>query len=136
MKIDDIPQQGNELFSGETKGVYAVNDDGKLELAQTAGWEAESTVLQQALEEIDRLTIDALERVNRGSASTLEFHMHRQRMDLAMLAQAAGRFKWQVKRHFKPEVFSKLNNSDLELYADILNISVTELRQLPNSPKA
>lgn len=136
MKKDDIPQQDSGLLGGETKGIYAVNEHGKLEMAQTAGWEVESIVLQQALDEIDRVAQDALERVKKGKTSTLEFHMYAQRMDLPMLAQAVGRFQWQVKRHFKPEIFAILNESDLELYADIMDISVATLKQIPNNSSA
>jgi hypothetical protein len=131
MKKDDIPQQPHSIYEGETKAVYAVNADGKLEMAQTSGWEAESTVLQQALEEIDRLTDEARTRALAGQTSPLEYHMYRQRLDLPMLAQACGTFQWRVKRHFNPQKFNKLSYKQLELYSSILGISIEELTTLP-----
>lgn len=131
MKKDDIPQQSDIIYEGETKAVYAVNSDGKLEMAQTSGWEAESTVLQQALDEIDRLTHEALTRAVAGQTSPLEYHMYRQRLDLPMLAQACGTFQWRVKRHFNPQKFNQLNHKQLELYSNILGISIEELTSLP-----
>lgn len=131
MKTDDVPQQAHKIYEGETKAVYAVNSAGKLEIAQTSGWEAESTVLQQALEEIDRLTEEALVRAQAGQTSSLEYHMYRQRMDLPMLAQAMGMFQWRIKRHFNPRRFAKLDKKQLDLYASILGISIEELSTLP-----
>jgi len=132
MKKDEVPQQDSGLLGGETKGIYAINEDGKLEMAQTSGWEVESIVLQQAIDEIERITLEALDRVKKGVSSTLEFYMYAQRMDLPMLAQAVGRFQWQVKRHFKPDIFSSLKEKDLALYAEVLDISVATLKQIPD----
>jgi len=134
MKKDDVPQQTDIIYEGETKAVYAVNADGKLEMAQTSGWEAESTALLQALEEIDRLTQEALTRAIAGQTSPLEYHMYRRRLDLAMLAQATGSFQWRVKRHFNPQKFNKLSHKQLELYSIILDISIEELTSLPEEP--
>lgn len=132
MKKEDIPQQVNDLYEGETKVVYAVNENGKLEMEQTAGWEAESIVLTQAIEEINRLAEEALMRVRKGDSSPLEYHMYAQRMDLHMLAQAVGRFQWQVKRHLKPKGYVKLGDKQLNLYARVLGIDVEMLKQIPN----
>jgi hypothetical protein len=37
-------------------------------------------------------------------------------------------WKWRVKRHFKPEVFAKLNDKTLQKYADAFDISIAELK--------
>lgn len=132
MKKEDIPQQPHDLYEGETKTVYAVNEHGKLEMAQTTGWEAESIVLTQAIDEINRLADEALARVRKGDSSPLEFHMYAQRMDLPMLAKAVGNYRWQVKRHLKPKYFAKLDNRQLSLYAHALGINVDTLRKIPN----
>ena len=132
MKKKDIPQQAHHLYAGETKAVYAINEEGKLEIAQTAGWEVEIDVLQQAIDEIDRLSADALQRVRAGESSPLEYHMYAQRMDLPMLAQAVGVFKWRVKKHLKPTGFAKLKPEQLSLYASVLGIDVETLQELPD----
>lgn len=131
MKKDDTPQQPQPMFNGETKGVYAVDDNGEYVLARTSGWDPETTALTQALEEIDRLANDALQRARAGNTSPLEYHMFARRMDLPMLAKAVGKFKWQVRRHFNPVNFNKLNTEQLEPYAKVLDIDVETLLNLP-----
>ena len=132
MKKDKIPNQPHEMYEGETKGLYTVNAEGKYELSRTSGWEPETIALTQALEEIDRQTQQALIKVQQGSSSPLEYHMYAQRMDLAMLAAAVGKFQWQVKRHFKPANFVKLTQQQIEIYAAVLGIDATQLTTMPN----
>ena len=132
MKKENMPNQPHEIYEGETKGVYTVNADGKYELSRTAGWEPETIALTQALEEIDRLSQQALIKVQQGISSPLEYHMCAQRMDLATLAAAVGKFQWQVKRHFKPANFVKLTQQQIETYAAVLGIDADQLNSVPN----
>lgn len=132
MKKEDIPQQAHEIYEGEKKAVYAVNKEGKLEIAQTAGWEAEITVLQQAIDDINQQAKEALARAQQGESSPLEYHMYAQRMDIPMLAQVTGYFQWRVKRHLKPKHFSALGEKQLSLYAQVLGITQETLKTLPN----
>lgn len=132
MKKDEIPQQAHEIYEGEKKVVYAVNESGKLEMSQTAGWDVEVKVLQEAIDDINRQAQEALERVNAGVSSPLEYHMYAQRMDLPMLAQNMGYFQWRVRRHFKPKHFSKLKKSQLALYASVLDIDENMLTKIHN----
>jgi hypothetical protein len=53
--------------------------------------------------------------------------MYMRRMDLITLAQAMGLFRWQVKRHLKPEVFRKLDAALLQQYADLFRIPLAAL---------
>jgi len=131
MKKNDTPQQTTELFDGETKGIYAVNEQGEYELTRTSGWDPETTALTQALEEMDRLTDDALQRARAGSTSPLEYHMCARRMDLPMLAKTVGKFQWQVRRHFNCARFNNLTTQQLEAYAQVLDIDVDTLVKLP-----
>lgn len=132
MKKDKTPQQPHEMYEGGSKGVYTVNDEGQYELSQTTGWEPETIVLTQALDEIDRLSQQALTKVQQGLSSPLEYHMYAQRMDLAMLAVAVGRYQWQVKRHFKPSNFAQLSQQQVEDYAAVLGIDAIKLKTIPN----
>lgn len=132
MKLTDVPQQADALYEGETKLVYAVNESGKLQGAATSGWEAEIIALKDAVDELSQQAQQAYERVLAGASSPLEYHMYANRMDLPMLAQAMGRFQWQVKRHFHPQRFAKLSDKTRQAYASVLGISVTQLNQLPD----
>jgi len=132
MKKEHTPQQPHEMYEGGSKVVYTINADGKYELSSTTGWEPETIVLSQALEEIDRLSQQALLKVQQGLSSPLEYHMYAQRMDLQMLAAAVGKFQWQVKRHFKPSNFVKLSQKQVATYSEVLGITDTQLRTIPN----
>jgi hypothetical protein len=49
-------------------------------------------------------------------------------MDEALLAKYVGKWKFTVKRHMKPTVFSKLSDKVLEQYATVFNITLKELK--------
>ncbi|MET0066731.1 MAG: hypothetical protein ABW076_10360 [Candidatus Thiodiazotropha sp.] len=131
MKSQDIPQDHAESLGGETKVIYAESEAGRIEINQTSGWEVEELVLEQALDEIERLSRDALHRARQGLTSPLEYHMCHQRMDLPMLAQAVGRFQWWVKRDFDPRRFAACSEARLARYAEVLGINVETLKCLP-----
>ncbi|AZR80916.1 hypothetical protein [Thiomicrospira sp. S5] len=133
MKVDDVPQQADDIYEGETKVVYAVGRDGKLATASTQGWEAEIEALKDAVDEIEQQARDAWQRAQNGDTSPLEYHMLHQRLDVPMLAQAMGKFQWQIRRHFKPAVFNRLSDKRLQQYAKVMGLSVESLKRLPNT---
>lgn len=119
---------------GLGKALYAVDETGKYALVRSAGWEAEEIVLTQAIEEYERLAGDAYLRAQQGLASPLEYHMYRRRMDLLVLSQSVGLFRWQVRRHLRPGAFSRLSVRVRERYAEVLGLSPTALDTLPPVP--
>jgi hypothetical protein len=48
--------------------------------------------------------------------------MYRARMDLALLSQATGLWRWRVRRHFRPQVFKRLPPALRQRYAEALGI--------------
>ena len=131
MRKDEVPQYRAKAFLGRKKAVYAVDEHGRYQIVPTAGWEAEEIVLDQALEQYELDEKHALARARRGETSPLEFHMYRRRMDVLLLAQSTGYFRWQVKRHLKPAVFAALSEKKLQRYADALGLTPEELASLP-----
>ena len=129
MRDNEVPQEGNSTLDGHRKAVYARGDDGKLHLVASAGWEVEEIVTRQAVEDLERLTEDARQRVLAGQTSPLEFHMHRVRMDVPLLAQASGLWQWRIRRHFRPAVFARLSPRLLQRYAEAMGISVDRLKK-------
>ncbi len=129
MLDSEVPQEGNSTLGGHRKAVYARGADGKLHLVQSAGWEVEEIVTRQAVDDLLRLTEDARQRVLAGQTSPLEFHMHRVRMDVPLLAQASGIWQWRVRRHFRPAVFAGLTPALLGRYAEAMGISVEQLKK-------
>jgi len=127
MREQDVPQEGNATLAGHCKAIYAVGDDGKLRLVPSRGWEVEEIVTRQAVEDLEQRALDARERVRAGKTSPLEYHMYRARMDVALLSQSTGLWRWRVRRHFRPRVFARLPLSLRERYAEALGISVESL---------
>ena len=122
MRERDVPQEGNATLAGHRKAVYAVGEDGKLRVVASRGWEVEEVVTRQA--------IDELERRAREARSPLEYHMYRARMDIAMLAGAAGIWRWRLRRHLRPQVFARLPLRWRRRYAEALGIAVEALARV------
>ena len=129
MEINDIPQDNSKIFRGQRKVVYATQN-GNYQTATSNGWETEEFATEQAVEELNQLTAEALDAVKCGEKSPLFYYMYRYRFDLPSLAQATGFWQWQIKRHFKPSVFAKLSDKVLERYAEVFRVSTLELKQV------
>ncbi|MDR2207585.1 MAG: hypothetical protein LBE22_01215 [Azoarcus sp.] len=127
MEAADVPQENSATYGGHLKAVYARSGDGRLGLTQTCGWEAEETVTRQAVQMFEDLAAAALERARAGQSSPLEIHMYRARMDIALLAQASGFWRWQVRRHIRPAVFARLSKAHRARYAQALGIDPDQL---------
>ena len=96
----------------------------------TTGWDTEAFVTEQAVEEFNQLTNEALDAVKRGEKSPLFYYMYRYRFDLQTLAQTTGFWQWQIKRHFKPSIFDKLSDSVLAKYAEAFGVSTSTLKTI------
>ena len=127
MREREVPQEGNRSLAGLRKGVYAIADDGKLRLVPSRGWEAEEIVTRQAVEDLERRAQQARARVLAGETSPLEYHMYRARMDVPLLSQTTGLWRWRIRRHFKPAAFARLSRALRKRYADAFGITVEAL---------
>ena len=130
MRDGEVPQEGNATLEGHRKAVYAVGSDGRLHIVPSRGWEVEEVVTRQAVEDLERHAEDARRRVHAGLTSPLEFHMYRARMDLALLAQTTGLWRWRVRRHFRPEVFARLPLELRRRYAEALGVEPAALESV------
>ena len=129
MNVNEVPQDERDLkHEGKiNKLMYAVDKDGNYTGVNSAGWEAENFALQQAWEDIDEGLVKVEQQVKAGTLSPIAYFMQKNLMDVALLASYTGKWQWQVKRHFKPSVFSSLSGDMLNTYARIFNITVEEL---------
>jgi len=127
MDAADVPQEGNSTYAGLRRAVYARGADGKLVLTPSRGWEVEEIVTLQAVRVFDDLAADALARVRAGRASALEYHMYRARMDVSVLAQATGLWRWRVRRHLRPGAFARLSPALRERYAAAFGVEAAQL---------
>jgi hypothetical protein len=134
MKKQEVPQHPG-LF-GERKAVcYALDDEGGYVLAPTAGWNPVNLANRQAWEELARELTEVHGEVLAGRKSPLAYHMARRQMDAALLARYTALSRWRVRRHLRPEIFARLDRELLARYAEVLQLSVEDLCQLPVTPE-
>ena len=130
MREAEVPQDDIATLAGHRKAVYAIAGDGKLRLIASRGWEVEDIVLRQAISDLERRAQAARARAQAGAASPLEYHMYRARMDLALLSQATGLWRWRIRRHFRAGAFARLPLPLRRRYADALGISIEALSRV------
>jgi hypothetical protein len=135
LKKDEVPQDLNAAFAGERKAVYALDESGQYATAPSSGWTVEEIVTGQAVEEYRRLALEAWQRARAGTGSPLEYHMCARRMEVPTLAEAAGVWKWRLRRHLRPAIFASLPPVLLRRYAEALGLSAEQLKQLPEEPR-
>ncbi len=131
MKKSEVPQDKSNLKSKGFKELcYAVNDEGEYTTEKSSGWEPKTIALSNTMKDInDRVNI-AKEKVLLDKISPIAYYMELAKMDLPILASYVGFWRWRVKRHFKPNVFSKLSNRVLLKYAKVFNITIAQLKDI------
>jgi hypothetical protein len=133
MKIHDVPQDRGMISDDRREICYAVDEDGRYVLAQSAGWDVKNIANDQAWDIIRKQVADTLEKIDAGKLSPLAFHMVKNQMNIGLLAKYARINRWRVKRHLKPEVFKRLKPSVLEKYAEVFDIGVEQLSEIPKA---
>jgi len=131
MKIKNVPQDNSSTYGKMKKAIYASLEDGTIKSISSSGWEVEEVVTRQAIDELEENKKEAYAKVKSGEKSPLYFYMYELRMDLAVLSQSTGFFKWSIKRDFKPEVFAKISKKRLLVYCDVLGKTLEEIKTLP-----
>ena len=130
MKKDDVPQDLSSLGKITKELCFATDSLGKYVAALSSGWDVKITALDVAWGDIEKRIAAAKQKVLNGEASPLLFFMEYRLMDTGILAGYTGFWKWQIKRHLKPEVFDKLATKQLEKYAEAFNIKVEDLKSM------
>ena len=128
MDIYSVPQDNSSTYAKNKKAIYAKAEDGSVKVVGSTGWSAEEIVTKQALEDLQEHEKEAYCEVKKGLKSPLYYHMYSVRMDLQVLADTTGFFKWRIKRDFKPEVFAKISAKRLGVYADAMGIESEKLK--------
>lgn len=130
MKEKDVPQKAG--LSDEWHRIsYALDQEGEYVLVESEGCDSVNITNAQAWDVIDHRVEAVHQQVKRGELSPLAFHMAMQQMDETLLSQYSSFYKWQIKRHLKPQVFKKLTQKQLQKYADVFEIGIEELCSLP-----
>lgn len=126
MKDNEVPQDKSSF----TDLCYAVDKEGNYITKRSSGWKPKKIVLDRSLDMIDERVKDIKQKVLNNEVSPILYYMELNRMDLSVLAAYFGKWKWRVKKHFKPANFNKLSAKSLKKYADIFNISIDELKDI------
>jgi hypothetical protein len=104
------------------------NDSGKYETGLSKGWEVKSAALDKAWGEIERRTEEAKQNVLAGKVSPIAYFIELKLMDLPVVAGYTRFRKWQIKRHKRVRVFKKLSEKKLQIYADVFEVSLDDLK--------
>ena len=129
MEKEKVPQDKSNLTTNNVKELlYATDENGDYTTTLSTGWEPKSIALSNSIDEINERIAEAKLQVQIGEVSPICYYMERSKMDLTILASYVGMWKWRVKRHFKPTVFTKLSDKTLQKYADAFEISIADLK--------
>lgn len=130
MKKEDVPQDLSSLGRITKEVCYATDESGKYVKELSRGWDVKINALDAAWDDISIRITAAKEKVVNKEASPLLFFMERALMDITILAGYTGFWKWQIKRHLKPEVFEQLPEKKLQRYAAVFNVSIPNLKSM------
>ncbi|MCJ7686625.1 MAG: hypothetical protein MUO68_20280 [Desulfobacteraceae bacterium] len=129
MRKDEVPQDQG-ILEKYKEVVYAVDDLGRYTTVPSKGWTAKTEANELAWAGIN-LQIEKTRRlVLAGKLSPLAYHMELNHMKPGLLGKYVGFYRWRVRRHLKPAVFSRLSPEVLERYAKVFNITVGRLKTI------
>lgn len=130
MKKEDVPQDLSSLGKITNEVCYAVDGTGKYVKELSKGWEVKIKALDVAWSDIEIRMTAAKEKVINKEASPLLFFMERALMDISILSEYTGFWKFEIKRHLRPEVFERLSDARLKRYATVFNVSIQNLKSM------
>ncbi len=130
MKKENVPQDMSSLGKITKEVCYATDSSGKYVTELSSGWDVKINALDVAWKDIAERTAKAKQQVLNGEASPLLFFMEYRLMDIGILADYTGFWKWQIKRHMKPAVFNKLSDKKLQKYAEAFNVKADDLKTM------
>lgn len=132
MKIEDVPQDLKYYKGSYVRDVnYAVDEHGQYKAVMSDGWDAKNDALEVAWEEVDEHCQEVLDKIRKGESSPLEYHATKNLMTIDLLSSYTGFSKRTIRKHFDPKTFAALDDATLGIYADVLRITVSELKQVP-----
>ena len=131
MKSKEVPQDDADMMRGKWKDpIYTVNEKGEYTTSYSLGWDVKNAVMQQAWDNINEKVADVKQKVLNGELSPVAYYMEKNIMDISLLAKYMGFWRWKVKRHLKPKYFNKLAEDVVSRYAEIFNLTASELKDI------
>lgn len=130
MKKEEVPQDLSSLGKITKEICYATDETGKYTTQLSDGWQVKTNALDVTWNEIEKKIQAAKQKVLRNEASPILFFMEKNVMNVGILSSYTGFFKWQVRRHLKPDVFKKLSPKKINKYAEVFNVAADELKTM------
>ena len=130
MKKENVPQDLGALGKITKEVCYATDSSGKYVTELSNGWKVKTDALDVAWKDVEERIALAKQKVLKGEASPLLFFMEYRLMDTGILSDYTGYWKWQIKRHLKPEVFKRLSERKLKKYAEAFNVKAEDLKTM------
>jgi hypothetical protein len=130
MKKEEVPQDLGALGKITKEVCYVTDSSGKYVTELSKGWDVKSSALNVAWDDIKERVAAARQQVLNNEASPILFFMEYRLMDLNLLAEYTGYWKWQIKRHLKANVFKTLSEKKKKKYAEAFNVTVEDLKSM------
>ena len=116
---------------GITEGIkiarYAMDDYGEYTLQQDYGWQPMNIANRQAWKEIEKNIALSKIKIRDGRVSCLHYYMTANQMSPSLLAKYTNQWSWIVRLHLTPFFFSRLSLKTQKKYADLFQISTSDL---------
>lgn len=125
-----MPQDLSSLGKITKEVCYATDESGKYVTELSKGWEVKINALDVAWDDIEIRRARAKQQVLDNKASPLLYFMEYRLMDIGILSDYTGFWKWQIKRHLKPEIFKKLSDKELKKYAQAFNVEIEDIKTM------
>jgi hypothetical protein len=130
MKKENVPQDMSSLGKITKEVCYATDSSGNYVTELSSGWDVKINALDVAWKDVEERIAKAKQQVLNGEASPLLFFMEYRLMDIGILSDYTGFWKWRIKRHLKPNVFKNLSDKKLQKYAEAFNIKAEDLKTM------
>ena len=130
MKKEAVPQDQGALGKITKEVCYATDGEGKYTTQLSEGWDVKTSALDVAWQDIGERVAAAKEKVSNKEASPLLYFMELKLMDIKVVAAYTGFWAWQIRRHLRPSVFQKLSDRRLRRYAEVFEVSVSDLKSM------
>jgi len=128
MKKEEVPQDPSVLDKFTKEVCYAVDEKGEYTTTLSRGWQVKADALGITWQDVEARVEEARQQIKNGARSPIAYFMELNMMDLAMVSAYTGFWQWTIKRHLKPDVFKKLSDKKLQIYADAFQVSLQELK--------
>jgi hypothetical protein len=128
MQIEDVPQDKSALENFTRELCYAKSNEGKYKTELSSGWDIKKYALDNTWGEINEAIETARNAVILNKRSPLFYFMELRLMNVSILSDYTGFWKFTIKRHLKPNVFKRMSQKKLSIYANALDITVDELK--------